>query len=334
MAQFFDISDWSELSWYNTGGTRAKKFVQSPNGDFYYYKRSQYKPATLTKPGKDFKYEFWSEVIAHHVGVHLGFNVLQYDIAYDGATVGCISKSMVNSENQHFLEGIRFLQGYNPNYDPENKAHRSLYNFQSIEAALDKFAMARFNKDIVETIIFDAIIGNGDRHQENWAIILDHSAIPNALNKLANIPQDERQNIDKNTLFEPSSMVFAPIYDSGSSLGRELTEAKVEELLKSDTMLSSYIQRGLAEIHWNTDKVSHFALLQELLQSGHNHFVLGVLRRVFNTDYANFVCNVIANIDAQVPEFLKEYKIPKHRKEFIAKLIVTRIDELKKLCNE
>ncbi|MDB5191514.1 MAG: hypothetical protein JWQ96_1077 [Segetibacter sp.] len=59
MAHFYDIrEDWPELPWFNTGGTRAKKYVQSPNNKYYYFKRSQYKPATASKPGKNFEYEF------------------------------------------------------------------------------------------------------------------------------------------------------------------------------------------------------------------------------------------------------------------------------------
>lgn len=91
MAKLFIISDdWNPQPWFSTGGTRAKKYLQAPDGKFYYFKRSQYKDPTDTKPGKDFKYEFWSEVIASEVGSMLGFNLLKYNIAIDGMIMGCI----------------------------------------------------------------------------------------------------------------------------------------------------------------------------------------------------------------------------------------------------
>ncbi len=77
MPELFIITgEWNEQTWMNTGGTRAKKYLQAPGGKFYYFKRSNIKTLPVPRPGKDFKYEFWSEVL-------LGFNVLRYDIAID-----------------------------------------------------------------------------------------------------------------------------------------------------------------------------------------------------------------------------------------------------------
>ena len=69
MPELFIIDEnWNEQFWFSTGGTRAKKYLLSPDGKYYYFKRSQYKEPTNFKPGKDFKYEFWSEVIAYELG--------------------------------------------------------------------------------------------------------------------------------------------------------------------------------------------------------------------------------------------------------------------------
>jgi hypothetical protein len=67
--------EWNEQPWFSTGGTRAKKYLQSPDSKFYYFKRSQ------LKPGKDYRFEFWSEIIAYELGTQLGFNMLRYIIA-------------------------------------------------------------------------------------------------------------------------------------------------------------------------------------------------------------------------------------------------------------
>lgn len=65
--KFIDSSNWQELTWYNSGGTRAKKILQDPNGDEYYFKRSEKKLAKNGKPEKHYKYEFWNEVIAYQL---------------------------------------------------------------------------------------------------------------------------------------------------------------------------------------------------------------------------------------------------------------------------
>ena len=75
MAEFFDISNWNEKPWYQTGGTRSKVIVENPaNRKDYYFKTS------LKKELKDYKHEFWSEIITSEVGTMLGFNMLKYDI--------------------------------------------------------------------------------------------------------------------------------------------------------------------------------------------------------------------------------------------------------------
>ena len=40
-----------------------------------------------------------------------------------------------------------------------------------------------FIDDIIKIIIFDSLIGNGDRHQENWAIITQQKLILEAFEK-------------------------------------------------------------------------------------------------------------------------------------------------------
>jgi hypothetical protein len=73
MAKLYNISAWSEQSWWNTGGTRDKKIYLSPeDGELYYFKQS------FKKGKRDYTYEFWSEIIASEVGEHLGFDILPH----------------------------------------------------------------------------------------------------------------------------------------------------------------------------------------------------------------------------------------------------------------
>ena len=172
MPELFIIDEqWSPQFWVSTGGTRAKQYLESPDGRYYYFKRSQYKATTATRPGKDFKYEFWSEVIASEVGRLLEFNTLRYDIAVYGDIMGCISKSMLRPDGEDLVEGVRYLQGFSRNYNPDDKSHRTMYTFQLIEQALRAAKLGDEMAYIIELIVFDALIGNGDRHQENWAFI-------------------------------------------------------------------------------------------------------------------------------------------------------------------
>ncbi len=172
MPKFYDITEWNEKPWFQTGGTRSKVIVENPStGDDYYFESS------LKKEKIDYKYEFWSEIIASKVGTLLGFDMLRYDIAYNRGEIGCLSKSMVTEGKNKLTEGISYLTGYNTNYNPKDKSSKKLYTFDFIRKTLEHFQFNHYIRNIIEIIILDSIIGNGDRHQENWGIITDYKEV-------------------------------------------------------------------------------------------------------------------------------------------------------------
>ena len=134
MAIFYNISDWSEQSWWNTGGTRDKKIYLNPqDGELYYFKQS------FKKGQRDYKHEFWSEIIASEIGMILGFDILCYDIAIHEGVVGCISKSMINQASEELVEGGKYLQAFDNTFNPKNVKQRNQYTFELIVGALNLF---------------------------------------------------------------------------------------------------------------------------------------------------------------------------------------------------
>ena len=354
MPQLFTITEeWNEQSWFSTGGTRAKKYLQSPDGKFYYFKRSQ------IKPGKDYRYEFWSEVIAYEVGTLLGFKMLRYDVAVYGEVMGCISESMINSEEEELIEGVKYLQAFAPAYDPTEKSHQNRYTFQLIENSLEKAKLKEEIENIIELIVLDALIGNGDRHQENWAVISHQSLTTELIEKaeqdeeyyklkgwqkwiLRNykrlLKSGEDAFVKKGQkppgTYYTISKKFAPIYDSGSSLGRELLDNRVDLFLQSNEEFKRYVERGLAEIHWEGQKVSHFELIQYLLRSTYNETVKSVINRVLIKWDGPEIDRIIQEVDLLVPQSHHLYKIPERRKQLITKIITLRRLYLEALIHE
>lgn len=320
MAALYDITFWNAQPWYNTGGTRAKKYIQSRDGKYYFFKRSQ------LKPGKDYKFEFWSEIIASQVGQFLGFNVLGYDIAIDGDIMGCICASMIDPDKEELIEGLRYLQAYDNTFNPEETSLRKLYSFQLIEKALAQFGLKRFMEGIIEILVFDSIIGNSDRHQENWAFIDEYSGITELVKILPEL---------SDMLFGVQApKLMAPIYDNGSSLGRELSDDKIMQLLQDEIQFERYIDRGTAEIHWNDQKINHFDLISHLLKSLYQPIVVGVLKRVKARFDERNIALIVGEIDNLVPSTHTQYIIPPSRKQLIIKIISSRAGRLNKLLNE
>jgi len=311
MVKYYDISKWEEHQYYGTGGTRDKVVVENPeDGYLYYFKTS------LKKKVIDYKYEFWSEIIASEIGDSLGLDILHYDVAWKDDRLGCLSKSMIDPLKEELQEGYKWLTGYDSEYDINDK---DAYTFQIIERLLtSRFKKEDFIRNIIEIIVFDSIIGNEDRHQENWSIIVTNSLV------------------DRTTLFRKkktileTSYTFAPIYDSGSSMGRELNDEKVAQMLKDQVQIEAYIKRGQSEIHWEGErgKQKHLDLISKIANSGYRDVVVEIIDIIHKNYNNGKIVEIINNVDQCLPEEHSLLKIPQPRKDFLAKLVSLRINKL------
>jgi hypothetical protein len=200
--------------------------------------------------------------------------------------------------------------------------------------------------EIIKIIIYDSIIGNGDRHQENWGIITDsRSAISfykkESKNKkhsyftrfaltifawaIKNVPNFPIKLRIKYHRFMPNK--FAPIYDNGSCLGRELLDERVTQLLADDEQLTSYIKRGTSEIHWEGKKLSHFELIKNIGRE-YPEFVKAGIHMVKNYFDENKIVSIVNEIDKNLPTDKIHLGLPEDRKRLIIKMVSLRYQEL------
>ncbi|KAA6301603.1 MAG: hypothetical protein EZS26_002209 [Candidatus Ordinivivax streblomastigis] len=301
--KFIDVSKWKKELHVHTSGTRNKYILTSDKGgDKYYFKKS------LLKPNKDYKYEFWSEVIASQIGELLGFEVVHYDVAFFDKEIGCISKSVIDWNNEELTEGYAFIIEKYPDFqDNFKKAH----SFQKIIGSLRTLELEHCIRNIIDMIVFDAIIGNTDRHSENWAVIISNKEVIDAIKEVG----------------KKNNYKFSPLYDNGSSLGRELSNEKIENMLNNDSEFDRFINNGKPDIRWNAIHLNHFDLIKTIkLDYGDEvNFILDKIKRNYNK---NIIKRLVDNIDRKTPQYFVDYKIPQNRKDFIVKYIDTRINIL------
>lgn len=346
-AKFYDISDWAEKPYINTKGTRNKCIVIDPDsGVEYYFKTS------ICKGAMDYKTEFWSEIIASKVGQALGFNVLDYNIAKHKDEIGCLSMSMIK-DGECLTEGISLLTGFDNTYRPSDKESYSQYTFHFIEKAISSFGLSKNIDDIIRTIIFDALIGNRDRHQENWGFItpfqektLTREEAKSFLGKLKErirkIQNSSRGNngnipIDGTVKIRILQIVgkYAPIYDSGCCLAREKNEEAIKQMLKDKIQFDSFVNRGQSEIRWDESgkKLNHFELIKRIKEE-HPEVVVNTINQVIAVYDENKIRDIVFNIDKPLPDVLKNDErciLSDDRKKLICRLIDERFNRLKNI---
>jgi hypothetical protein len=179
--------------------------------------------------------EDWAEKAAAEIAHALSINAARVELAEYGGKLGCISCNFIDVEaGEALVHGNEIMAWKVTGYDKTKifrQADHTLENIQLAIRALSDFA----NTDVVLTelagyMVLDALIGNTDRHHENWGLRL-HSPVAHRARILS----------------------AAPSFDHASSLGRELLDAKRAELL-ANQQIGRYISKGRGGIFRDTQQ--------------------------------------------------------------------------------
>lgn len=202
-----DFSDWSIYEGFSEGGGRSEKqWLQSPKGEVGLFKWPKIDPQTGNQT-----YEFLSEHLAYRIGNILGIPTAKVDIGMYDSRIGSISY-LVNGKNEELREGAWFILGKHPNYDVDNLYDPDTREYYSIKHIFEVIEKEEIQYYWMKMMFFDFLIGNRDRHQNNWAYLLPI--------------EDKGKNIIR--------VRTCPLYDNGSSLCCYINEDRLDEYLGKD----------------------------------------------------------------------------------------------------
>ncbi len=342
VAQPVYVEHWPTYSATSTYGKREKDVRVEPGTDkLFYYKHSD----------RRYPWDFWCEVIASKLGQMLGLDIASYEPAYskdeEGKYIwGCLSPLLHDlKKGEEFAHGQSYLQVFKPDFETVRGTD---HNYELIQDALQ---LAGGHEDDLlkfhEMLVFDALICNRDRHQENWALI--RSAKDDDVLKRPMPHVDTKQPGGWVKLFEELAKIImtglaarlAPIYDSGTSLGHNLLEAKMAVMLAEPSRAALHRfatgPKATAHIRWQGARLRHDELLLNIGRSTPER-LLPALTKVTEAFDPVRVAELLEVIDTKVvrEEVKKElipaaYMLNPVRKAFVRELLYLRHQELCKL---
>jgi hypothetical protein len=189
----------------------------------------------LFKVARENSGEGWAEKVASEVAHLLGLPAHHAELADWEGRRGCAVKSFLTSGQRVLIHGNELLGGLITGYDKEKERGQSDHTFENIVAVLEKLFPAEKDRRaaalrMVGYVVFDALVGNTDRHHQNWGVLLE--------------PQQPQPSSG------PLALSLAPTFDHASSLGRELTDEARLRYLQEGTF-SRYIGKGRGGIFEN-----------------------------------------------------------------------------------
>lgn len=131
------------------------------------------------KPNREHRseHEDRSEMVASLLAKQFGIPAADVRLARLGESRGCLSRNVVSDENHELEHASLYLSEFVPNFDPRarnSKGHSEEWIRTILEQLMPPISITSENLGAVDWfagyLLFDALIGNTDRHSENWAI--------------------------------------------------------------------------------------------------------------------------------------------------------------------
>ena len=176
--------------------------------------------------------QHWAEKIAAEVADRLGTLHAKVELAEFQGMLDSVTESFARG-GRELVHGNQVLERVVRGYDPEITFRQSAHTLSNIWRVMNRVFVntedtRRAKLRIAEYLVLDALIGNTDRHHENWGF----------LRKRAN---DYWRGF------------VAPSFDHASSLGRELLDARRDRHL-TENRVGEYAEKGRGAIYWSEEE--------------------------------------------------------------------------------
>ncbi|MCY3600445.1 MAG: HipA domain-containing protein [Gemmatimonadetes bacterium] len=270
---------------------------------FWYRRAEGHGSAWLFKYPQPNTGQHWAEKIAAEIARALDIQHARTELAEFESERGSVSESFALGSTE-LVHGNQVLARTVEGYDRTARFGQSDHSFSNIWTSFERIfreqaAAEKHRETFAGYLVLDAVIGNTDRHHENWGFL--------------------RRRVGENW-----KGGLAPSFDHASSLGRELLDER-RALLLNEKRVGWYSERGRGGIHWSGDArygPSPLTLVREAAEQ-HGSYFRSILERV-----AALTDSLVAELVHRVPvDWMSD-----PARAFVVELICYNRDQLREVA--
>jgi len=296
------IDSWQKDETYEgvyPSGARVKDAYFSPEEPENRHVKPDWR--YLFKLSRDrFPWQFWCEIIAYRFGCVIGVEVppahiglsKTYEVGVD--TYAALIEWFYDYKDEGYVAGGQFMEAHIKDF---NRLKGEKHNFETIRKIFNN--RESWLKYWAKVLVLDTLIGNIDRHQDNWGLIGRRT---------------QEARIDLN---------YSPAFANGTALGYEILEQNIDRFEETNK-LQSYLTHKCARHHmkWSLDEEKQLSFYEfmkkfavEFPETKH------IMTQHLSFDYQQ-VEEVLAPLVGAVSD--PEYRLTQKRLDFVLKLIFGR----------
>lgn len=233
-------------------GDAPKCFISIFNRDYphnWRRKNKQHWTQYIAKTGhKWYPNESITEHLLNQLGTIFGLRMAESNLAIINGQLRFLSKYFLNPQKEELVHGAEIFAGYLQDSNiviqiEQQKLSQDMFTLQFVEQAVKTSFPKQAESilhELVKLLLYDAFVGNNDRHYYNWAVIRPFG-----------------------TKVEPH---FSPVYDTARGLLWNMSDATLENRVRAQgrvTFIRKYCNLSRPKLGWDGEhQINHFRLVE------------------------------------------------------------------------
>lgn len=281
-----DFSFWEKYDGASEGSGRSEKiWLLNPDTD----------QIGLFKFKKDiYTTDHVSECIAYELAKLLDIPCAKFELGTYQGREGSMSYNIVDREGAILIEGIYCISAIY-NFDAERLIDVETGEKYSLEMIRKVLEPLELFDSFLPLLVFDFLIGNTDRHQSNWALILENGKLS-----------------------------LSPLYDNSSSLCAYVKEDRIKQYLGKDMLLWKSLvdtkSRSIIRITGHDKKAPTHLEMLKFLKKQYYRETKDVVKTMEERIFEEAVCRILDKYKESLSE---------EKRALIKKYILAKVELLK-----